>query len=175
PTKDAAVKYFHREILQANRCRGVQYRKTADSVIGFVASNPGGIGVIDVNDLAKTAAQTGVKVLAIGPAGKAALPTSKNLQAGKYPLARQLIMYVSSNADEATNDFVKFILTAEPSETFAKAGLVTAHSKITMPKPKLAKKKSAKSKTDKGKTSGKNKNLPKWKKDKEKSKAPGGW
>ncbi|MCD4824708.1 MAG: substrate-binding domain-containing protein [Phycisphaerae bacterium] len=179
PTKDAAVKYFHREILQANRCRGVQYRKTADSVIGFVASNPGGIGVIDVNDLAKTAAQTGVKVLAIGPAGKAALPTSKNLLAGKYPLARQVIMYVSPNADEATKDFVKFILTAEPSETFAKAGLVTAHSKITMPKPKPAKKKSAKGKAGKDKKSGKkddkNKNLPKWKKDKEKSKAPGGW
>ncbi len=179
PTKDAAVKYFHREILQANRCRGVQYRKTADSVIGFVASNPGGIGVIDVNDLAKTAAQTGVKVLAIGPAGKAALPTSKNLLAGKYPLARQVIMYVSPNADEATKDFVKFILTAEPSETFAKAGLVTTHSKITMPKPKPAKKKSAKGKAGKGKKSGKkddkNKKLPKWKKDKEKSKDPGGW
>ncbi|MCD4823935.1 MAG: substrate-binding domain-containing protein [Phycisphaerae bacterium] len=179
PTKDAAVKYFHREILQANRCRGVQYRKTADSVIGFVASNPGGIGVIDVNDLAKMAAQAGVKVLAIGPAGKAALPMPTNLLAGKYPLARQLIMYVSPNADEATKNFVKFILTAEPSETFAKAGLVTTHSKITMPKPKPVKKKPVKGKPGKGKKSDKksdkNKNLPKWKKDKEKSKDPGGW
>ncbi|MCD4825740.1 MAG: substrate-binding domain-containing protein [Phycisphaerae bacterium] len=179
PTKDAAVKYFHREILQANKCRGVQYRKTADSVIGFVASNPGGIGVIDVNDLAKKTAQAGVKVLAIGPAGKAALPTPKNLLVGKYSLARQVVMYVSPNADEATMDFVKFILTAEPGETFAKAGLVTAHSKITMPKPKRAKKKPVKGKAGKGKKSGKkddkNKNLPKWKKDKEKSKAPGGW
>ncbi|MCD4825515.1 MAG: substrate-binding domain-containing protein [Phycisphaerae bacterium] len=179
PTKDAVVKYFHREILQANRCRSVQYRKTADSVIGFVASNPSGIGVIDVNDLKKTAAQTGVKVLAIGSAGKAALPTPKNLLAGKYPLARQVIMYVSPNADKATKDFVKFILTTEPSETFAKAGLVTTHSKITMPKPKLAKKKPVKGKTGKDKKSDKkddkNKNLPKRKKDKEKSQAPGGW
>jgi ABC-type phosphate transport system substrate-binding protein len=169
PRQDAAIKYFHRDILHAVRRTNVRYCKTADSVIGFVASTPGGIGVVNVRDLALPSAQAGVKVLAIGPANSTVLPKTDNIFAGKYPLGRQMILYVSPKASEETKDFVKFILSGTCDETFRKAGLVTSHSKITMPNPKQSVKKIDKP----GK--GKNAKLPKWKKTEPAPQTPGGW
>jgi len=125
--KDPTARVFYNRINPPAACARPETRLGTQAVLAALSRDPHGIAFVDAaaaNDLLAAAAdKSGIKVLSIGPKGKAARPTAANVKAGKYPISQQLTLHVSPRASQTTRDFVKFVLSGAADEVFTKHGL----------------------------------------------------
>jgi phosphate transport system substrate-binding protein len=116
PGHEAAAKVFYKECLPAEKMAAVTTKKDTADVLSALSGDPLGIAFVDLAALPIDPAKTGVKVLAIGPAGKAVMPTAENIRNAMYPFSQRLFLYVHPKASDTAKDFAKFIATCGQSE-----------------------------------------------------------
>jgi len=102
-------------------------RPESAAVFAAVTADPQGIGFVDAADLSPEKA--GVKFVSVGTEGRAVAPEPRFIGDGTYPLAKPLLLYVSSSASDAAKDFAKFA--ASGSE--AVAAVLRRHGFVPLP------------------------------------------
>lgn len=108
-----------------------KHRKDSAEVITAVASDPGGIGVVNFASLPADLSKSSIKVIGIVDGKQTHTPTAESIMDGSYPYAERFYLYVHPKATKEAKDFATIL--AEPgrwANTFAEHGFVR-----TMPKP----------------------------------------
>ena len=123
PTDPLAV-LFHAKVLSADKCPLLQRKKSSDDLATALASDPQGIGFLDMT-LAATNAQT-LKTLGISDGKKAVLPNAQTLQDGTYRLGEPLLLYVPAEAKADTKAFVEFLVSEKTNAFYRQHGLTPA-------------------------------------------------
>lgn len=110
--------YFKEQALKKGDYKDtVKEQPGSSAVVQAIASDLGGIGYSGIGYLT-----SGVRAIKINGVA----PTMENAVAGKYPLARFLLIYVNKAPnqpmDTLTHEFVKFVLSQKGMETVVKDG-----------------------------------------------------
>lgn len=120
---DLTADMFYDRVLGSHLCGRLNRKKGTAAVLAALSIDPQGIAFVNFADLPAYPDKSSIKVLSVGPAGKAVQPTSETILDGSYPLSQRLHLYVSPKACEVTKDFVKFVLSGVCGETFGRHGL----------------------------------------------------
>jgi phosphate transport system substrate-binding protein len=94
-----------------------EIQSSTDAVVAGVAGNPDAISYISLGSLNDT-----VKAVSVG--GTAA--TIENVKSGSYPIQRPFNIATAGTPDEATQDFISFIMSAEGQAVISDGGYVAA-------------------------------------------------
>ncbi len=121
---DPASDVFYKEGVSERDMKRLTAKKDTAEVVSAVSMDPQGIGFVDLASM-QTSGQA-VKVIAIGPAGKAASPSPETIKNAMYLLSERLFLYVHPRAGDAAKDFAKFVATCGASEATPYADTVKA-------------------------------------------------
>jgi ABC-type phosphate transport system substrate-binding protein len=145
-TARIAAEIFAEKALPDSDWKLVTRVKDPSAVLAAVATDRGAVGVVPLSmvspdESGANGKNVNVKILGIkvgqGATASVVKPTPLNLQTARYPLSRQLTMYVYPKADPLTKRFAAFLATtgesaknpysdtmAAVTATFAKHGMV---------------------------------------------------
>jgi phosphate transport system substrate-binding protein len=138
-TTRVAAEIFEAEALPAKNWKLVTRVKDPAAVLAAVAMDRGAVGFVPLS--AAKQAGANVKILGIkvgrGATARVVKPTPLNLQTARYPMLRQLTIYVHPKASPPAKRFAEFLATtgesaknpytdtmAAVTATFAKHGMV---------------------------------------------------
>jgi ABC-type phosphate transport system substrate-binding protein len=115
PVADGAAQLFRRECLASGRFGRLTVKKDSAQVLQAVATDPSGIGLVDLSALGPvgamgtTAGDSSVKVLALVAGAQMTWPSADNLKNAMYPLSQRVYLYVHPQASDAAKDFAAFV------------------------------------------------------------------
>jgi ABC-type phosphate transport system substrate-binding protein len=113
PMGDPLSVIFQKEGLSGDKWRHVTSKKDSAEVLAAVATDSQGIGIVDLTAI--PVGDKSVRVLAIGPLGKAVSPVPESLRNAMYPFAQRVYLYVHPKATDAAKDFAAFLATCGQS------------------------------------------------------------
>ncbi|MGM0770868.1 MAG: PstS family phosphate ABC transporter substrate-binding protein [Halobacteriota archaeon] len=121
-SSSGTYEYFKGEVMDGNEYRADALTNPSNGAIMQTASqNPNAIGYVGVAYLDDT-----VKALGVDKGDGALEPTSENIIAGTYPLARPLYFYTDGEPTGLALEFVEFVSSETGSETIFEVGYFPA-------------------------------------------------
>lgn len=125
----ALVSYFRQQALDvAPFSERLVTVASTEALFETLSATPGGIAIGEVVP-ADQLARRGVKLLPVAQEEKGAvLPSDQALRDGKYPLGRYLLVYIvrapGEAVEDATADFLRFVLSEEGQRIVRRSGLI---------------------------------------------------
>lgn len=109
---------FDKMVLQnARLAPNALFQNSNGTIREAVASDPSAIGYLSIGLVDK-------RVKSLSFDGVA--PVNANVKAGKYPLARPIFFLTKAETNQATQEFIKFILSEAAQKTLEHEGLIAA-------------------------------------------------
>jgi len=133
PGNDPNSQVFSKEALPFERLGAVTAKKDTAEVLKAVSMDANAIGFVDWSALPEKGQI--VKVLAIGPKGKAVAPTPEAIRTAMYPLSSRLYLYVHPKASDTSKEFAAFLASDACSETFRRYNLIPLSDAAMVAKP----------------------------------------
>ena len=99
---------FHEKVIEVAKCGVIARKNRSADVLAALVGDADGIAFVDA--VTAMSAGNGVKIVAIGDGKAAVAPNAQTLKSGTYPLAGELVLYVSPQAPPASRKFSAFIL-----------------------------------------------------------------
>jgi phosphate transport system substrate-binding protein len=121
-SSSGTYEYFKDEVLAGNEYRAdALINPSTGAIIQTVSQNQNAIGYVGVAYLDGT-----TKALAVDNGSGAEKPTSENILAGTYPLARPLYFYTNGEPTGLALEFIEFISSEIGEETIFEVGYFPA-------------------------------------------------
>ncbi|AKB85085.1 PstS family phosphate ABC transporter substrate-binding protein [Methanococcoides methylutens] len=121
-SSSGTYEYFKDEVMDGEEYRAdALINPSTGAIIQTVSQNPNAIGYVGVAYLDGT-----TKPLAVDGGNGAEEPTSENILAGTYPLARPLYFYTDGEPEGLALEFIEFISSETGEETIFEVGYFPA-------------------------------------------------
>ncbi|NYT05856.1 MAG: phosphate ABC transporter substrate-binding protein [Methanomicrobiales archaeon] len=112
--------FFYESVMGKEEFVATQLEKNSNGAVKqTVEQTPGAIGYVGLGYV-----DAAIGSIAIDTGGVLVEPTVDNVLAGKYPVARSLLMITQGEAAGLAKDFIDFLLSAEGQQIVAEEGFV---------------------------------------------------